>query len=66
MHWSGSDDPLFISACKKNPNNIILYLVLHPFHQVNLEPEGKIYISISLTGSFTDGKYLLMLCISSP
>lgn len=27
--------------------------------QVDLEPEGKVYIHVNLTGSFIDGKSLL-------
>lgn len=56
---SGWDDVSFFSDHKP----IILCHFLYSFHQVNLEPEGKIYISITLTGSFTDGKYMLLFCI---
>lgn len=31
--------------------------------QMDLEPEGKVYVHITLTGSFTDGKAALRLLL---
>lgn len=36
----------------QNSDGVFVFVCL----QMDLEPEGKVYIHIALTGSFTDGK----------
>lgn len=45
---------LFVFSClsMQKCNCVFVFVCL----QMDLEPEGKVYVHISLTGSFTDGK----------
>lgn len=46
---------------KKNQSSNISF----PFFQVDLEPEGKVFVVITLTGSFTEGKGVTLACFHS-
>lgn len=40
-------------------NNLLMIPLLF---QVDLEPEGKVFVVITLTGSFTEGKGIILAC----
>lgn len=40
-------------------NNLLTFPLLF---QVDLEPEGKVFVVITLTGSFTEGKGIILAC----
>lgn len=64
-----------IKVCMRiyTSSNIIKFLlqinqssyISFPFFQVDLEPEGKVFVVISLTGNFTEGKGVALACFHS-
>lgn len=48
--------------CLKKPNLLTFSFLFFFFFQVDLEPEGKVFVVITLTGSFTEGKGVTLAC----
>lgn len=53
---------MLAGSITQNPalkNNILTFPLLF---QVDLEPEGKVFVVITLTGSFTEGRGIILAC----
>lgn len=57
----GRQNPEKNFCLKRNQSSNISF----PFFQVDLEPEGKVFVVITLTGSFTEGKGVTLPCSHS-
>lgn len=59
------ESPLLLSLFSVISHRLTLYLSLSLSPQIDLEPEGKVYVVIDLSGSSTEGKNTTTQCFTN-